>query len=208
MIFDKKSSKMPVYQFHSKCGCRKNENITVYKQNVIKNSTLYDVVSTLNSFYYTVKEDQLDDLVCGAYETLRRGRHQKVIGYSLYGTNDFYTEYLTSKSLRNLFQANNCFLNSIRYFKSAIALLVKKLYPGWTMRVHHDRSIDKKLKCKLECLKDEKGNLLDNVDYVSLSVSKTKKEIYLITLIFATLKKFRVIKFPIKNSKNGQNNYS
>jgi hypothetical protein len=109
LIFDKKSSKIPVYQFHSKCDCRKNENITLYKQNVIENSTLYDVVSTLNNFYYTVKEDQLDDLVCGAYETLRRGHHQKVIGYSLYGTNDFYTEYLTSKSLRNLFQTNNCF---------------------------------------------------------------------------------------------------
>ena len=36
------------------------------------------------------------------------------------------------------------------------------------MRVHHDRSIDKKLKCKLECLKDEKGNLLDNVDFCDI----------------------------------------
>jgi len=110
-IFDKKSSKLPVYEFHSKCGCRKNENITLYKHNVIENSSLYDVISTLNNFYYTVKEDELDDLVCGTYETLRRGRHQKVIGYSLYGTNDFYTKYLTSKSFRNLFETNNHFLD-------------------------------------------------------------------------------------------------
>ena len=36
------------------------------------------------------------------------------------------------------------------------------------MRVHHDSSIDQNLKCELECLKDEKGNLLDNVDFCNI----------------------------------------
>ena len=36
------------------------------------------------------------------------------------------------------------------------------------MRVHHDNSIDQNLKCELECLKDENGNLLDNVDFCNI----------------------------------------
>ncbi len=49
-----------------------------------------------------------------------------------------------------------------------IAGLIKKLYPGWTMRIHHDNSIDQNLKCELECLKDDNGNLLDNVDFCDI----------------------------------------
>ena len=36
------------------------------------------------------------------------------------------------------------------------------------MRVYHDSSIDPNLKCELECLKDENGNLLDNVDFCNI----------------------------------------
>jgi len=36
------------------------------------------------------------------------------------------------------------------------------------MRIHHDNSIDQSLKCVLECLKDENGNLLDNVDFCDI----------------------------------------
>ncbi len=36
------------------------------------------------------EKEELDELTCGTYETLRRGLNQKVIGYSLYGKNEFY----------------------------------------------------------------------------------------------------------------------
>ncbi len=49
-----------------------------------------------------------------------------------------------------------------------IAELVKELYPGWVMRIHHDSSIDQGLKCRLECLNDTSGNLLDNVDFCDI----------------------------------------
>ncbi len=39
------------------------------------------------------------------------------------------------------------------------------MYPGWVMRVYLDSSIDHSLKCELECLKDENGSFLDNVDF-------------------------------------------
>ena len=46
--------------------------------------------------------------------------------------------------------------------------MIKKKYPGWVMRVHYDSSIDENIKCELECLKDEKENLLDNVDFCNM----------------------------------------
>ena len=61
-------------------------------------SDLYEVSPTWNNSKYTVKEQELDELVCGVYETLRRGRHQKVIGYSLYGKEKLYTGCLESKN--------------------------------------------------------------------------------------------------------------
>jgi len=77
----------------SKCDCRKNEEIFLKRQNF----GLYAVTSTLNNSNYTVKESELNELVCGVYETLRRGRNQKVIGYSLYGKENLYTGSLTSR---------------------------------------------------------------------------------------------------------------
>jgi hypothetical protein len=77
----------------SKCECRTNEDIYLKRQN----SGLYAVTSTLNNSNYNAIEAELDELVCGVYETLRRGRHQKVIGYSLYGKEHLYTGSLTSR---------------------------------------------------------------------------------------------------------------
>jgi len=77
----------------SKCDCRKNEDIFLKRQNF----GLYSVTSTLNNSNYTVKESELNELVCGVYETLRRGRNQKVIGYSLYGKENLYTGSLKSR---------------------------------------------------------------------------------------------------------------
>ncbi len=81
------------YQYKTNCGCRKNDLVFLN----IKNSTnLYEVSSRMNNLSYIVKENELDELVCGVYETLRRGRHQKVIGYSLYGKNSRYSSALKS----------------------------------------------------------------------------------------------------------------
>jgi len=84
---NKISTRLKLNHLFSKCDCRKNEIIFVNRQN----SGLFAVTSTLNNYNYTVKEAELDELVCGVYETLRRGRHQKLIGYSLYGKENFYT---------------------------------------------------------------------------------------------------------------------
>jgi hypothetical protein len=90
---NKTSTRHTVNHLSSKCDCRKNEEIFLNRQN----PDFYAVTSTLNNSKYNVKETELDELVCGVYETLRRGRHQKVIGYSLYGKENLYTGSLKSK---------------------------------------------------------------------------------------------------------------
>ena len=87
------------YEYSSKCECRRNEKISILnQQNFSKKS--YQVRSTQNNLKYTVKGQEIDELVCGVYETLRRGRHQKVIGYSLYGKLNQYTRPLKSRKYK------------------------------------------------------------------------------------------------------------
>ena len=84
----------------SKSNSNKISNKSQTKENEIskEESGLYEFDSSLKNVNYIVKERELDDLVCGVYETLRRGRHQKVIGYSLYGKENSYTGSLKSKN--------------------------------------------------------------------------------------------------------------
>jgi len=63
-------------QFFSKCDCRKNDHIFVKKQISSDTSDLYEVFSTFANLNYTVKETELDELVCGVYETLRTSMRQ------------------------------------------------------------------------------------------------------------------------------------
>ncbi len=49
-----------------------------------------------------------------------------------------------------------------------IAYEIKKLYPGWLMRVYHDNSISSTAKCDMECLKDANGVPLDNLDFCNV----------------------------------------
>ncbi len=79
------SSEKSGYQYISECNCRKNDVVYVHK---IKDS--YQVTTTLKNLIYMAEKEELDELTCGTYETLRRGLNQKVIGYSLYGKNEFY----------------------------------------------------------------------------------------------------------------------
>ncbi len=41
----------------------------------------------------------------------------------------------------------------------------KKFYPDWTIRIYHDDSIDHSIICDLECIKDEKEDYLNNIDF-------------------------------------------
>lgn len=42
------------------------------------------------------------------------------------------------------------------------------MYPGWVIRVYHDSSIKEETKCELECLTNDSGDLIDNVDFCNI----------------------------------------
>jgi hypothetical protein len=126
------------YSLKSKCSCRKNVIIKkVNDKKYLVNRKYY-----INSFYDIKNITKPIDVdyqtyiknykhTCGLYNVLRRGPKQKVIGFSIYGTN-------------------------VNYYKPLLILAeaVKKHFPGWVMRIHHSNSIDQSVACEYECKED------------------------------------------------------
>lgn len=94
-------------------------------------------------------------LTCDLFNSFRRGKGQKIIGYSLFGKKERYIRLLSNVSLQ-----------------------IMQYYPGWTMRVYHDSSIPNGKKCELECLKDSHGKYVDNVDFCNIESLPVKGELY------------------------------
>ena len=85
--------------------------------------------------------------LCDLYKVLRRGDRQKVVSYSLYGSDPkYYSEIKT------------------------ISKQVAKYYPGWIMRIYYDKSINQSIICEYECLKDEvTGKYTDIIDFCNIN---------------------------------------
>ena len=128
--------------FSSECDCRINESYIF----IAKNASIQIKRSSDNNTLFSNLDFKSLSLTCDLYNSFRRGNNTKVIGYSLYGRNPTYSNLLPviSKSL-------------------------KAIYPDWLMRVYYDNSINPDLKCKLECLKDDKGQLIDNIDFCNVN---------------------------------------
>jgi hypothetical protein len=129
----------------SNCSCRNNEIINVKE---IKNG-IFQISSSLNiNFNYQITSDEfkISQFTCDPYHTFKRGKNLKVIAMSLYGKNTRYTRRLI-KTIRQIAQ----------------------MYPGWLLRIYHDNSINEKIKCELECLKNEEEKLIDNTDFCDIN---------------------------------------
>lgn len=73
---------------------------------------------------------------CDLYSVLRRGKHENVFSFNVFGKSSLY------------------------YYKlRAIARQIKLLYPNWTIRVYSNGSLPKSIRCKYECV------LEDNIDF-------------------------------------------
>lgn len=96
--------------------------------------------------YYDINSTYMYNVTCDLYNVLRRGMKQKIIGLSLYGTNEKYYRFL-----------------------KAFAIQAKSYYADWIIRVHHDSTIKESIKCELECYRDERGILFDNIDFCNIN---------------------------------------
>lgn len=136
--------------YNSNCWCKRDERVRI----VTFNSTHFSVeqqqqqqqnVETISPqlLYYISKVEFMSKstkFTCNSYVTLKRGPHQNVISYSLFGTKPFY-----SKKLRKLSEQ------------------VRERYPpGWLIRVYHDQTINRSLICDIECA--HAGNVVDFCD--------------------------------------------
>lgn len=131
--------------FKSECDCRQNSYVKLDKYETFYSIKLKNSNDNSTRLQYRINKNDFQNLniTCDLFSVFRRGRNQRVIGFSLYGQNRFYYD-----KLKNLTR------------------LVKKLYPGWIMRVHYDDSIDKSIICEIQCQKDDiTRDYIDNSDF-------------------------------------------
>ena len=145
------ASSIPKYRkreiLTSKCHCRDDKVIfdeydSYYEVQVVNNN------STLIKLSYKLSKDLLNRINCDLYNVLRRGKEQKIIGYSLYGTDRRYYNQLYQN-----------------------VELAEKRYPSWVIRVHYNESILKNMSCKVECHQNKQKNnsFYDNIDFCQVS---------------------------------------
>jgi hypothetical protein len=125
------------FKLQSQCECRKE---TIFAEKLENSHRIWKGPKRNQNFYDT-KVD-FESITCDLYNAFRRGPNQKVIGISLYGTDD-------------------------RYYKSlkVIAKQAAQHYPEWVMRIYYDNTIKKSVICEIECLKGDDGKPLDNIDF-------------------------------------------
>ena len=146
-----------VIKSRSTCECRKNKFLVIHKhkQHSVVYMSTEDNDKELN-YLYSLKNKELDEAVftCDLFNSLRRGKAQKVISYSLYNK---YTPFFYDKLKVNTVQ-------------------ITKVYPEWRIRVYYDDSIDKSIICQIECQKDEKGMIMDVADFCHIKNIELKFE--------------------------------
>jgi hypothetical protein len=73
--------------FTTDCECKKDTQIVLRKINKDKYSVNLVQSSSLVT-HYTLSQQEFNDsqFTCNHYNTFKRGKNQKIIGYSLYGT--------------------------------------------------------------------------------------------------------------------------
>ena len=177
-------SPFKVIYLKSKCECKNEETLSINKYRKHFAVTLSNLKynSIQNVFNMSYDEFADSNITCGVYKQFRRGLSQKVFGFSLYGKNKFYYDKLKTVSSQ-----------------------LKRLYPGWLMRVYHDESINKSVICDLECATDEFGDLVDNIDFCNIEYDIRLKPLYfesiddsILDLSYAHAMKWRW--FPVGDS--------
>lgn len=87
--------------------------------------------TTRHSLYQLDEAEMLQSLLwgtCDIYNVLRRGKHQRVVSYSIYGSDPIYLRII-EENLAN----------------------IRTYYPGFSARFYYDNSVNESMRCHLEC---------------------------------------------------------
>lgn len=151
---------MKFFDPNSNCTCRKSMNTIGILADLDMSDyfKVYEVIELpenakrvqLKLLYRLSREEYSNAmLMCNVYASLRRGKNQKVVAYSLFGKKPSY--YL---KLGNLTEQ------------------VHRMYPDWIIRIYYDDTIDTSIMCDLECMMlDDK--LIDNLDFCNIHMIET-----------------------------------
>ena len=131
-------------ELKSICECHKSHKVFLTQNRHNLFQVEYSVHGKMKKSYNFKNQDI--NFTCDLYSLLKRGKNQKVIGLSLYGTDPLYYNLLKD-----------------------ITKSVKKMYPDWIVRVYYDETILKSTICDIECLKDEDNKLIDNTDFCDIN---------------------------------------
>jgi hypothetical protein len=151
---DSYSSVSDSLYFKPKCKCRGDQSIEIIKY--ANNQNVYSVYKNKDEKLYSLTKEEFENAIitCDMYNVLRRGKNQKVIGYSLYGKNRFYYDKLKDLTRQ-----------------------INQMYPGWIMRVYYDDSIDESIICDIECARKSdapNAELIDNTDFCNVNTLRLK----------------------------------
>ena len=95
----------------------------------------------------SIEELKREKSTCDLYNVLKRGKKQRVIAYSLYGTNKIYYERL-----------------------ELVLQQIRAKYTNYTARVYYDKTVNETLRCYFECKYRDVVDFCD-VNHFSTSVS-------------------------------------
>lgn len=105
-----------------------SKGISFIQVDLVKFNTLGKQSSRNKLNGLSVDEFQNLTATCDLYNVLKRGKHQKVLSYSIYGSKSIYFDIIEEN------------LNRIRTF-----------YPGFTARFYYDHTLNKTMRCHFEC---------------------------------------------------------
>ena len=135
------------------CSCRQDESVKFSRNSFRDSSSLYEIRFLKNGeevrkFKLIEEEFRSIRITCDRFNSFRRGPNLKVISYSLYGSNPFYSEKLLS-----------------------LTQIIADKYPGWIMRVYYDaKTVDPSIICQIECAKKrDSEEFLDNADMCNIN---------------------------------------
>lgn len=81
------------FSIKSECFCRNNEEFSL-----VESDGKFKLYSNLKSNSIDLTQNELQNMSCNAYSTFSRGKKQKIIGLSLYGTDMRYYHLSESKT--------------------------------------------------------------------------------------------------------------
>lgn len=138
-----------------KCNCVNSHRLRVRNLKQLDGHSRYIVEYIQNGWNETFSTTLVlnltsDEIVnhtitCDLFNELRRGKHQKVIAYSLYGQNMIYYNNLAH-----------------------ILRLARQVYTQFFVRIYHDETLNQTMRCHLEC---EYSDVVDFCDIERLALN-------------------------------------